>query len=199
MIMITQAVITAGGRGERLRPLTDSMPKVMIPLAGKPLLEHHIEHFKKYGVKEFFLTLYYMPDKITEYFGDGSKWGVKIFYHIEDVPLGDMCGINAFKDKLDERFFFIWGDLYGEVDYSKIDRYFSQLPGAIGIERIEKREYKPEADFVALDETMKMVGIYPKGSVAPSRPVHRLRGSSIFTKRILTSFLRTGNSIKKSF
>ena len=71
--MLKQAVILSAGLGTRLRPLTDKMPKVMIPIAGKPLLEHNIEQFKKYGVSEFFINLHYLPDVVKNYFGNGSK------------------------------------------------------------------------------------------------------------------------------
>lgn len=195
--MITQAIITAGGKGERLKPFTDSIPKVMIPLRGKPLLEHCVEHSKKYGVTEFFLTLHYMPDKVTEYFGDGSKWGVKIFYHIEKEPLGDMGGIKAFEEKLSDEFFFIWGDMYSEVNYSRFSDYFFEHPNAIGAERVGKAPYKPEADFVGLDEEKKLAAVYPKGGVAPSTTVYRLRGAAIFSKRILKYFPSSGSYSKK--
>ena len=184
--MITQVVITAGGAGTRLKPLTNSIPKVMIPLDGKPLLEHHIDHFKKHGAGEFFLTLHYMPEKITEYFGDGSQWGVKIFYHIEKTPLGDMGGIKAFEDALHVEFFFLWGDVYTAVDYLKMAERFHALDGAVGIERVEKVEYKSEADFVGLDERMRFVEIHKKNGERPKGPVHRLRGSTIYRKRILS-------------
>jgi NDP-sugar pyrophosphorylase family protein len=207
--MITQVVITAGGKGERLKPLTDSMPKVMIPLtgppatqagamrAGRPLLEHHVEQFKKYGVNEFFFTLQYMPDKITEYFGDGSKWGIKTFYHIEKEPLGDMGGMKAFENKLHDEFFFTWGDMYSEVDYSRLADYYLNYPGAIGVERVAKTPYKSEADFVGLDEEKKLIAVYPKGGSAPLGPVFRLRGSTLFSKRILKYFPSAGPYSKK--
>jgi mannose-1-phosphate guanylyltransferase/phosphomannomutase len=195
--MITQAVITAGGKGERLRPLTDTVPKVMIPLAGKPLLEHHIEQFKTCGVTEFFFTLQYMPEKITEYFADGSKWGVKIFYHIEKEPLEDMGGIRAFEDKLHNEFFFTWGDMYSEMDYSRLGAYFFGRSGAIGVERVAQVPYKSEADFVGLDEKKKLIAVYPKGGADPTGPVYRLRGSAVFSKRILKYFPPAGPFNKK--
>ncbi|HUZ92467.1 MAG TPA: sugar phosphate nucleotidyltransferase, partial [Candidatus Paceibacterota bacterium] len=64
MPKITQAVILSAGLGTRLRPITDNIPKVMVPLAGKPLLEWHILQFKKYGVNEFFINLHYLPEVI---------------------------------------------------------------------------------------------------------------------------------------
>lgn len=82
---ITQAVLLSAGLGTRMRALTEKMniPKVMTPLLGKPLLEWHIEALKKYRITEFFINLHYLPDAIQSYFGDGSKWGVKITYALE--------------------------------------------------------------------------------------------------------------------
>ena len=98
---ITQAIILSAGFGTRLRPLTDSMPKVMVPLAGKPLLEHHILQLKKHGVTEFFINLHYLPDVITKYFGDGSKLGVKIHYVLEAPEiLGTAGGVKSFEKNL---------------------------------------------------------------------------------------------------
>src|SRR5271169_806899 len=85
-VMLKQAIISAGGLGTRLRPYTDMMPKPMISILGKPMLEWHIEQFKKFDITEFFVTLYYLPHVIINYFGDGSKFGVKMNYFIEKEP-----------------------------------------------------------------------------------------------------------------
>lgn len=79
---ITQAVIFAGGRGERLKPLTDNIPKPMVAIDGKPFLEHFIEHLKENGITEILLLLGYLPEKIIEHFGDGEKFGLKISYYL---------------------------------------------------------------------------------------------------------------------
>jgi NDP-sugar pyrophosphorylase family protein len=101
---ITQAVILSAGIGTRLRPLTDNLPKVMAPIGGKPLLERHFEQFKKYGIKEFFINLHYLPEKITDYFGDGSKWGIKIVYKHEPEILGTAGGVKNFEGVLKNNF-----------------------------------------------------------------------------------------------
>jgi len=85
---IKTAVILAGGKGTRMKPLTDEMPKPLIPLQGKPIMQHTIELLKKYGIENIIISLGYKGDKIKEYFGDGSKCGVKIRYVEEETPLG---------------------------------------------------------------------------------------------------------------
>ena len=68
-----KAVILCAGKGVRLRPLTDSQPKVMLPINARPLLEHHIEHFKAYGITEFYINLHHLPDRVQDYFGGQGK------------------------------------------------------------------------------------------------------------------------------
>ena len=80
-----KAFILAAGKSERLAPLTDSMPKPMLEIAGKPILEHNILMCKKAGVDEIFINLHYLPDKITDYFGDGSKYDLKITYNYNNL------------------------------------------------------------------------------------------------------------------
>jgi len=82
---IKQAVILAGGLGTRLRPLTDNLPKPMVLLNNKPFLEYLIDLLKENGIEEVVLLLGYLPEKIKKYFGDGSKFRVKIKYSIGDI------------------------------------------------------------------------------------------------------------------
>ena len=82
------ALIIAGGEGERLRPLTDSRPKPMIPVGGKPILQRQIEWLRDEGVDNFVLLCGYRADVIQKHFGDGSKFGIAIEYSLEDKPLG---------------------------------------------------------------------------------------------------------------
>ena len=78
--MIETAIILAGGLGTRLRPLTDETPKPLLPIKGKPIVQHTIEQLKRHGVKNVILSIGYRADKIKEYFGDGSKLGLNISF-----------------------------------------------------------------------------------------------------------------------
>ena len=82
------ALILAGGKGERLRPLTDDLPKPMVPVGGHPILAHQVEWLKSAGVTDVVFLVGYLWEKIQEYFGDGGKWGIKAHYSIEESPLG---------------------------------------------------------------------------------------------------------------
>src|SRR5882757_4733148 len=80
-----QAVILAGGRGERLAPLTNTIPKPMVPFHGKPFLQYLLEYLKNEGFERVLLLLGYLPETVVEYFGDGSKFGIQIEYSITEV------------------------------------------------------------------------------------------------------------------
>ena len=89
------ALILAGGKGERLRPLTDSLPKPMVPLCGKPILEHQVEWLKSGGVTDVVFLAGYRWEAIKDYFGDGSAFGIDAHYSVEDSPLGRGGAIKA--------------------------------------------------------------------------------------------------------
>ena len=183
--MINQVVITAGGEGRRLRPLTNDMPKVMLPILGKPLLEHHIEQFKKHGVKEFFFTLHYLPEVIKNYFGSGKKWGVKINYFIEKKSLGTAGALKKFAKQLDNNFFYIYGDMISLVDYAQMQKVFKQKKGALGMQRVGALTARADADSVELDEEGLFKKIHKKGDTKPPTQTFRQRGVFILNKKIL--------------
>ena len=117
-----KAIIIAGGRGERLRPLTDTLPKPMLQVAGKPILQHTLELLKKAGLKEFIFILGYLPEKITGYFKEGANFGVKINYLIEDQekPLGTAGSLCLAKKYIDSTFIVTYADIIRELDVKKM-------------------------------------------------------------------------------
>ena len=107
-----QAVILAAGKGERLGAITQVIPKPMIKIAGKPILEHNILMCKKNGVEEILINLHHLPHVIKNYFGNGEKWGVSISYKYEPKLLGTSGTVSNYKDFLKKPFFVIYGDNY---------------------------------------------------------------------------------------
>ena len=105
-----KAVILAGGLGTRLKPYTNSLPKPMLPLGEKPILEHLIEWVRKNGVKEIVLCVSYLRKKIEDYFGDGEKFGVKIEYAISKKPLATAGQLKTAEKFIDGTFVCIYGD-----------------------------------------------------------------------------------------
>ncbi|MFB0919303.1 MAG: NDP-sugar synthase [Oscillospiraceae bacterium] len=112
-----KAIIMAGGKGTRLRPICDLMPKPMTELLGKPLMEHLTELLKLNGFQELCVTLGHKPECITRYFGDGSRYGVSMQYKIEKKPLGTAGGVRACKDFVEDAdFLVISGDAACDFD-----------------------------------------------------------------------------------
>jgi len=105
-----KAVILSGGKGDRLGDISKKIPKPMIKISGKPVLEHNILMCKKFGVKDLYINLHHLPELIQDYFGDGSKWGVNINYKYEEDLLGTAGTVFSFRDSLDSSFFVVYGD-----------------------------------------------------------------------------------------
>lgn len=115
-----KALILCAGEGTRLRPLTKNIPKSMILIKDKPILEHLILLLKKHGVEEIAINTSYLPEKIKKYFGDGSSFGVKIKYSYESELLGTAGALNNFKEFFNEPFFVIYGDNITNLDLTKM-------------------------------------------------------------------------------
>jgi mannose-1-phosphate guanylyltransferase/phosphomannomutase len=113
-----KAVIMAGGFGTRLRPLTSNLPKPMVPVANKPMMEHIVALLKAHGITDIMCTLFYQPDMITSYFGDGSKFGVSMQYRRAEADYGTAGSVRNVKDFLDTRFLVISGDVLTDFNLS---------------------------------------------------------------------------------
>ena len=121
-----KAVIMAGGEGSRLRPLTIRRPKPMVPVVDRPAIVHIIELLKKHGITEVVITLQYLANIIQEYLGDGSAFGVKIHYTVEDSPLGTAGSVRLGIEWLDDTFMVISGDALTDFDLSAAVRFHKQ-------------------------------------------------------------------------
>lgn len=115
-----KAVILAGGLGTRLKPFTEVIPKPLIPIGEKSVLEIQIERLKKFGFNEIFLATYYKSDYIENFFGDGSRYGVKLKISKENKPLGTAGPLLLLKDSLNEPFIVMNGDILTLIDFSKL-------------------------------------------------------------------------------
>lgn len=111
-----KAIILVGGQATRLRPLTDTLPKAMIELQGKTVLEHVIDLFKRHELRDITLSVGYLKEKIIEYFGDGQKFGVRIEYIKEEEPLGTAGPLHLLKERFQEPFVVCNGDELKDID-----------------------------------------------------------------------------------
>src|SRR5690348_17236437 len=116
-----QMAILAGGLATRLRPITETIPKSMVPVQGKPFLEHQIALVRAHGVTDLVLCVGHLYQPIEAYFGDGSRFGLRIRYSVEaDRLLGTGGALKQAEPLLEDRFFLMYGDSYLLYDYAEV-------------------------------------------------------------------------------
>ena len=119
-LLPVECMIMAGGRGARLSPLTDTIPKPMLLLGGKPIIEHNIDRLISYGIRNIYISVKYLGEQIVEYFGDGSSKGIEIKYIWEEEPLGT-AGALSLIDKVESDYFLVMNsDLFTNVDFEQL-------------------------------------------------------------------------------
>jgi mannose-1-phosphate guanylyltransferase/phosphomannomutase len=128
-----KAVVMAGGEGTRLRPLTSNQPKPMVPIVGKPCIEHIVELLRSHGLEDVVITLAFLPQAIRSYFGDGETLGVNIEYSVEELPLGTAGSVRLASAKLDETFVVISGDALCDVDLGALVAKHKEKGAAVTI------------------------------------------------------------------
>ncbi|RCX19460.1 nucleotidyltransferase [Anaerobacterium chartisolvens] len=115
-----KALFLAGGKGIRLQPSTDKVPKPMVPIMNKPLLERTMVHLKKSGISEIVISSCYQPQYIEEYFGNGKQFGLKIQYIVEDIPLGTGGAIKKAEAQFEDTFIVFNADILSDIDIPKM-------------------------------------------------------------------------------
>ncbi|WP_456435388.1 sugar phosphate nucleotidyltransferase [Thermovibrio ammonificans] len=115
-----KAVVMAGGFGTRIQPLTNSLPKPMLPVVNLPMMEHTMKKLVALGVEEFVILLYYKPEVIKEYFGDGSRLGVKVNYVLPEADYGTAGAVKKAQQFLNETFIVVSGDVITDFDFREI-------------------------------------------------------------------------------
>jgi mannose-1-phosphate guanylyltransferase/phosphomannomutase len=135
-----KAVIMAGGEGTRLRPLTSTAPKPLLPVANRPMMEHVIDLLRNHGIDDIVVTVAFMANAIRNYFGDGSDFGVRMSYVDEPVPLGTAGSVRNAMDLLaDDTFMVISGDVITDIDLSAIVTFHKERKAmaTIGLTPVE--------------------------------------------------------------
>lgn len=198
------AVILAGGKGTRLRPYTVALPKPLVPIGDKPILEIVIIQLAKQGFERIIITVNHQADIIMAYFGNGSKWGVAIEYSLENMPLGTIGPLKLI-NSLPEHFLVMNGDVLTDIDFSaflekhmKSGRIFS----IASYKRIQKIDYgvleesdgvlvgfreKPQFPFIV------SMGIYAvSGDILDYIPEERYFGFDMLMMELLQKKLAVG-------
>lgn len=147
----TWVVLMAGGLGTRLGPLTESCPKPLIKVGGQPILETTLRQFSKSGFKQFFVSVNYKADMIRDYFGDGSKWNVKIKYLEEDRPLGTAGSLSLLPELPSGPIIVMNGDILTTMDFAGL-LDFHDRRGARATMAVRKYEIQVPYGVVKVDD-----------------------------------------------
>jgi len=147
--MPIQAAIVAGGQGQRMREIS-AVPKVMLPVGGKPILEHQVEWLKKYGFFDIFLCLGYKADAVRSYFGDGSKWGVRLTYRVEEEARGTAGAVADLESELRGDLLVIYGDLFLKMDCVRLLAVHARHDGLATLV-VRHTDHPQDSDLVVVD------------------------------------------------
>ena len=147
-----KAMILAAGYGKRLQPLTNKIPKPLLPVAGKPLLQHHIERLATIGVTDLVINISWLAEQIESYFGDGSDYGVNIIWSRESEPLETGGGIHKALPLLgDQPFLLINGDVWTDFPFLSAVNYSLRADHLAWLLLVENPEHNSDGDFGLLD------------------------------------------------
>ena len=157
-----KAIILAGGKGTRLGNLSHNLPKPMLRIGGKPLLEHQILLLKRYGIKKIIIITHHFSNVIEEYFQSGEAWGVHISYFKEPKPLGTAGSIKCVEDRLqDEDFLVLYGDLLMDMDLSKLIDFHKQHKGIASLV-VHPNNHPYDSDLLEINEHNQITAFHSK-------------------------------------
>lgn len=193
---VNTAIILAGGKGERLRPLTNDRPKAMVEIADKPILLHQIEWLKSHGIAKFILTVSYKAEVIQEYFKDGQDFGVEVEYSVENTPLGRGGGIKkafgANLAKSSENIVVANGDIITQFNIEEMIN-FHEDSNALVTDLIVP--YISRYGIVKLDDENHILGFEEK----PRLPYWINAGIYIFSAEIVPMLPEIGDHEEETF
>ena len=156
-----KVVIIAGGKGTRISSITSEIPKSMIKVNGKPVLEHQIELAKRYGLTEFIIVIGHLGESIRHHFEDGSKFDVSITYYYEKEPLGTAGALPYLKEYLTDDFFVFYGDTIMDVDLDKMREFHDNI-GASACLMLHPNDHPYDSDLVEIDEKFLVTDFFSK-------------------------------------
>ncbi|MBQ4222458.1 MAG: HAD-IIIA family hydrolase [Prevotella sp.] len=146
-----KVVIIAGGKGTRIASVNSEIPKAMIPVEGKPIIEHEVLLALRYGFKDFIFIIGHLGEHIRQHFGDGSRWGAHIDYFQEEQPLGTAGALGSLREQIDEDFFVFYGDTIMDIDmHAMLDYHRHKQADATLF--IHPNDHPYDSDVVDIDE-----------------------------------------------
>lgn len=151
-----KAVIMAGGKGTRISSVARDIPKPMISIKGKPVLEHEIDCLREQGFTDIIITVSHLGNIIMDYFGDGSKFGVNIEYYFEKEPLGNAGALFRIKDKLTEDFLLLNADSVFDIDFNRFVKYHREK-GGLATLFTHPNSHPYDSGLIIADENMAVL------------------------------------------
>ncbi len=125
-VLPLRALIMAGGRGTRLKPFTDSLPKPLIPVRGRPIIEHVLELLGRNGIEDVSISVNYLKDMITDHLGDGQRHGMRLSYLVEDIPLGTAGALGILHERAPGHVLMLNSDLLTNIDLASMYALFKE-------------------------------------------------------------------------
>lgn len=178
-ILPLECMLMAGGRGKRLSPLTDTIPKPMLPLGGKPIIEYNIDRLISFGIKKIYISVKYLGEQIEEYFGDGSKKGIEIEYIWEEKALGTAGALSLVNKFETEHILLMNSDLFTNVDFE--DLYLDMVRQQADMV-VASTEYKVDVPYAVFETNEQQVVNFKE---KPSYIYHSNAGIYMFRRELL--------------
>ncbi len=156
-----QAVILAGGKGARLGEFTKDLPKPMLKIGGKPVLQHQLELLKKHGITDVIILVNYLKNSIIEYFGKGEQLGISVSYYEEQEPLGTAGGIREIQNQLKSDFLVLYGDVMINMDIERLVEFHQQKHSQCTLV-LHPNNHPFDSDLVEINDNKQIVAFHPK-------------------------------------
>lgn len=179
-----ECMIMAGGRGKRLSPLTDSVPKPMLKLGDKPIIEHNIDRLISFGIQKIYISVKYLGEQIQEYFGDGRKKGISIEYIWEDEPLGTAGALSLVEEYKTDHILLMNSDLFTNIDFE--DLYLDLIDQKADM-AVASTEYKVDVPYAVFETDNQLVKDFKE---KPSYVYHSNAGIYILKKDLIKKIPR---------
>lgn len=193
--MIDTAIILVGGLGTRLRPLTDTIPKPLLPIKNKPMVQHCMENMRKHGIKKIILSIGYKAELIRDYFKEGNALDLEIAYVYENEPLGTGGAVKKAAEKLSQSFFLAWGDNLMEINWTALYKKYQQEKTLVTMALTQREDV--ENFGVATLKNDKIIGFVekPNRENAPSNLINA--GAFVIEPRALVVLPEGKSSIER--
>ena len=153
-----KAVIIAGGKGKRLSPYIGNIPKGLVKIGNKPIIEHQISLLKREGINEVYFLLGHLGNQIKEYFGNGEKWKIKINYFQEKKSLGSAGALLQLKNEIKQDFLVFSCDVMTDFDIKRFINWHKKKKGIVSIVS-HPNDHPFDSDLIETDENEKVVSL----------------------------------------